>query len=174
MLPLPRAEVGAARAKAQVKGQEAASRQPNAPTWLVTPKWAYTMFWLHPAKLETKLVCFSGLAGRGVSRDGLPALPLRVLLENAKNGSAAMVAHAGCRVCQNGTRRWQNGRRCGPDAPRELHCPGRGGALAVGNDLFAVASTKNATRRTWHAHGTREGPWFLSRMRRDHYINLHG
>ena len=49
-----------------------------------------------------------------------------------------------------------------------------GGALAVGNDLFAVASTKNATTRAWHAHGTREGPWFLSRMRRDHYINLHG
>ena len=48
-----------------------------------------------------------------------------------------------------------------------------GGVLAVGNHLFAVASTKTATTRTWHDHGTREGPWFLSRVRRDHYINLH-
>ena len=61
-----------------------------------------------------------------------------------------------------------------PRCPARIALPPRGGALAVGNDLFAVASTKNATTRTWHAHGTREGPWFLSRMRRDHYINLHG
>ena len=52
-------------------------------------------------KLNHKRVHVSGLAGRGVARDGLLALPLRILLENAKNGSAAMVAHAGCRVCQS-------------------------------------------------------------------------
>ena len=81
------------------------------------------MFWLHPAKLETKLVCFSGLAGRGVARDGLPALPLRVLLENAKNGSATMVAHAGCRVCRNRARGWRYGFMCGPDARRAFQWP---------------------------------------------------
>ena len=58
-------------------------------------------------------------------------------------------------------------------------CPARipmargGVAVAVGNHLFAVASKKNATTHSWHAHGTREGPWYLPRMRRDHYINLH-
>ena len=38
-----------------------------------------------------------------------------------------MVAHAGCRVCQNGARGWQNGRRRDPDAPREFRWPGKGG-----------------------------------------------
>ena len=62
-----------------------------------------------------------------MARGGLPALPLRVLLENAKNGSATMVAHAGCRVCQNGARGWKNSRRRDPDAPRECRWPGKGG-----------------------------------------------
>ena len=35
-------------------------------------------------KVNHKLVRLSGLAGRGVAQGGLPALSLRVLLENAK------------------------------------------------------------------------------------------
>ena len=38
------------------------------------------------AKLDHTIVHFSGLAGRGVARDGLPALPLRVSLENMGGG----------------------------------------------------------------------------------------
>ena len=39
-------------------------------------------------KVNHKLVRLSGLAGRGVAQGGLPALPLRVLLENARKKKA--------------------------------------------------------------------------------------
>ena len=81
------------------------------------------VFMVSSAKSETALGYFSGLAGRVAARDGSPALPLRVLLENAKNGSAAMVAHAGCRVCRNRARGWRNGFMCGPDTRRAFHWP---------------------------------------------------
>ena len=67
-----------------------------------------------------------------MARDGLSAFPLRFALENSKNGSAAMVAHAGCRVCHNRARRWQSGSRRAPDAPRAFRCPTGGGRWPSG------------------------------------------
>ena len=48
-----------------------------------------------------------------------------------------------------------------------------GGALPIGNRLFAVAATTNATTRSWHAHGVRDGPWFLAVMQRCLDTHLH-
>jgi hypothetical protein len=50
----------------------------------------------------------------------------------------------------------------------------RGCGGGRGQSFIRGGLHKNATAHSWHAHGTRERPWFLSRMRRDHYINLHG
>ena len=57
------------------------------------------------------------------SQPSYSALRLRVLLENAKNGSAAMVAHAGCRVCRNHARGCRNGIMRDPDAQRASQWP---------------------------------------------------
>ena len=110
---------GCHRCRAQWQPQWAFRRTHN----LRTPKSGYMVFLVDHATLENRLVCFFGLAGRGEARGGPPALPLRVLLENAKNGSAAMAAHSGCLVCQNSARGWQNGFMCGPGARRASHWP---------------------------------------------------
>ena len=61
-----------------------------------------------------------------------------------------------------------------PRCPARISLAQGGWTLAVGNHLFAVASTKNATTRSWNAHGTHAGPWFISVGHQCFGTHLHG
>ena len=80
------------------------TRHSNAPTPRVHQNMDIWCFWWTTRNWRLNLGSFLGWLVEGWHGTVSQFFALRVLLENAKNSSAAMVAHARCRVCQNGAR----------------------------------------------------------------------
>ena len=109
-----------------------------------------------------------------MARGGPPALPLRVLLENAKkwlrgDGGARRVPGMP-KPCPRVAKRFYVRARC----PARIPMARWGVAVAIGNHLFLVAATKMEFTGSWHAHGACEGPLFLSRLPQERFVDLHG
>ena len=119
------------------------------------------VLWVIYEKPNRKLVYFSGLVSQAVARCSLTAPPLRVLLENAKNGSNAVAGHAGCQVCQDRTR--------GPPVVKWPQVRPRRPARVNARVNWAKQMAYTGLILTYT---TREPPLLLSRLPQDRFVDL--